>query len=522
MASRFPKTRGAQPAPVSELEQLEAELARLESAPAPTEIQTLEAELAGLEKSTKEAEPWYEDFGEGVAVSGMETYYGAKDLFGQMDDEDRATLKDWKEDAAESGWGTAGQVVGELGQFMVPGGAALKGVKGLNYLRNAGKAKKLATVAAAEGAVGAGVSGVRLPDEGETRLGNVALGAAGGAGGAYVGAGLARGLSKTMRGITKTPAAKQLISEGIELTPGQSATSQFVRGAENVMEVTPFLARGTKDAKKVAKEQWNQKILQEAAPDGAQITKLGTEGAKQLKDAVTKAYTDAWAGAGAVTRQTSIAIHGNLVTAAKRLSKSDTRVLQNVSDDIVKAVQSGDKKALQTMDDTLRRQIASAGTKKHELRAALQVARDTLRASAPDANQVALQAIDATYPAYLTARDAVKNSLDDAGVFTPSRLNKSVKKIGKNLAATGEAAVQKSAAEGMETVGRKEGGQPLEWFRRIASAVPSVLPMKTGGRAMLGQTAPQQAGLRMARNPRAQAMRELFSSGGVGATVANQ
>ena len=62
-------------------------------------------------------EAWYEDFGEGLAVSGMDTYYGIKDLVTDLDDEDRARLKDWKEDAAQSGWGTGGRVVGEMAQL---------------------------------------------------------------------------------------------------------------------------------------------------------------------------------------------------------------------------------------------------------------------------------------------------------------------------------------------------------------------------------------------------------------------
>jgi hypothetical protein len=116
----------------------------------------------------RDAEPWYEDFAEGVVSSGMGTYYGIKDLTVGMDDEDKARLKDWKEDAAQSGWGTAGNVVGEVAQLALPGGAALKGAKALNAagkLAKTAKALPLATDVLASSALGY----VKPPEEGKTR-----------------------------------------------------------------------------------------------------------------------------------------------------------------------------------------------------------------------------------------------------------------------------------------------------------------------------------------------------------------
>ena len=77
----------------------------------------------------KEEEAWYEDFGEGLVTSGKETYYGIKDLTIGLGDDDAADLKDWRDDAGESGWGTVGQVVGDIGQMVIPGAMGLKAAK---------------------------------------------------------------------------------------------------------------------------------------------------------------------------------------------------------------------------------------------------------------------------------------------------------------------------------------------------------------------------------------------------------
>ncbi len=525
MASNFPRTRGGRPPQMSRKDELLARKAELQAqqaqqaqqaAPVSRKDELLARKAELQSQIPKEKESGFEDFGEGLAVSVLEPYYGIKDLFGQHDEEGAARLKDWQDDAGESGWGTAGQVVGEMAQFAVPGGVALKGLKG------AGLAKGLlgaGTVAATEGGIGAGLGALRMPDEGETRLGNAAAEGAAGA----LGSGIATGIGAGIRGLTKTRAAQKLMDEGVELTPGQAAESKFVQGLESVMDITPILARGTKDARKVAKEQWNKKILQEAAPEGTQITELGTAGAKQMKDAVEEAYAEAWDGVGAVTSAASKPMYSTMAEAAKRLGKADGRVLRNVWNDVQKAVRTKDPKAFKTLDENLRRQINSAEPEKYELLTALKAARARLRESVPTANQTALKVIDDKYPSFLTARDAVKNSLDDAGVFTPSRLNKSIKKVGKNLAATGEAALQKSAAEGMETVGRKEGPQPLEWLRRLSGMFtgPPKSVMDAGGRAMFGQTAPQRFARHVGSAPMSRAIRKVATGGNIGQALVN-
>jgi len=402
---------------------------------------------------------------------------------------------------------------------MVPGGAALKGVKALSKLKNLSRLKKTGAVIAAEGVSAGAVGGTVLPEAGETRMENVLEAGAAGAIGAGVAPSIGRVFSKFARGAKKTPDAEKLLAEGVDLTPGQMAASPAISGLETVMEVTPFLARGTKKARKTAQESWNKKVMSEAAPEGATITETGTEGAKQMRNAVTNAYDKAWAGAGAFLPKKNKQMQNVLAKAKKTLSLDDARVLGNVMKEMNQLAATGGKKGSQTLDDILRRRIKSAGTDKYELSQILKEARATLRGSLGPKVKSKLATIDAKYPAYLTVRNAVGRAKQTDGLFTPAQLTTSVGTVGKRSAEIGEAAMQEAARVGRSTLGKKEGGAPLEWFRRIAGALPSPLPMKTAGRTLMGQTAPQRAVMRGVSDPRVQAMRELFSSGGASAAM---
>lgn len=478
------------------------------------QLQARKTQLAG----PKEKESGFEDFGEGLTVSGMEAYYGVKDLFGQMDDEDRATLKDWQEDAAESGWGTGGRVVGELAQFMVPGGAALKGVRGLSMLKKASNLKKTMAVMGAEGATAGGVGYTRLPDEeaGETRLGNMAKEGALG----VAGAGIIPLLSKGARGLTKTKEAMKLLDEGVDLTPGQMAQSQAISGLETAAEVTPFLARGTKLAKKKGTDSWNMNILNQAAPEGVEITKLGPEGGAQLKKAFNKAYDKAWQGSGKLSKANSDETITELAESAARLGTDDAKVLESTAREIALVLDKGvGNKGGKLIDDILRRRLKSTTPDKYDLTKALEEAKTGLRNRMPRKTREKLVKIDAQYPKYLTVRRAIDNSGKTDGVFTPNTLTQADKAISKGKSSVGESKFGEAARLGRATVGKKEGGAPLEWFRRIATAFPSPPGMPLAGRGLMGQTGLQKGAVRAASSPRAQQIRELMSGGGAAAAL---
>ena len=80
---------------------------------------------------------------------------------------------------------------------------------------------------------------MRLPGDGETREGNAALGAAM----SGVGSVLAKTLAKLGTGISKTPAAQQLLDAGVRPSPGAASAGTIVPLAEQAMASAPGLAR---------------------------------------------------------------------------------------------------------------------------------------------------------------------------------------------------------------------------------------------------------------------------------------
>jgi len=445
-------------------------------------------------------EPWYEDLAEGVAVAGMDTYYGIKDLAGKMDDEDRATLEDWKQDAAQSGWGTTGRVLGEVAQLAVPGSVGVKAARGLSAANKAiktARALPLATDVAAAAAHGA----VRLPQENESRGWN-ALSSAGAAGaGAMVAKPLQALIGKPM--FRRTAQAKKLMDEGVNLTPGMAAESELIKSAEAVMEVTPFLARGTKALREEAKEDWAGQVLKKAVPanmsDG--VTKIGQKGVKQASKLFKAGYAKAWGGADSLAPRTLPRVHLAASKGSRDMSKKDNRVVERVTDQISDLLKRNpDVNALKI--DQIIREALPTKPSKIDLRDTLTAMRDTLRAGLPDESLKSLGQLDKAWPKFLTVRKASRKASEKDGVFTPKQLLSSSSTVGKDaLAGIGKAPLQKAGQAGMATVGRDVGGQPLEWFRRVAAGTPTLLPLNTMGRISMGQTKPQSYLADLLRTP---------------------
>ena len=115
---------------------------------------------------SKEAEAWYEDFGEGLVTSLMKTGAGIKDLIVGLDEEDKALVADWAADAAESGWGKGGEVVGDIAQIALPAGVLVKAAK----VAGMAKAGSRTLPAIADIIASAGVAGIKAPTEDESRV----------------------------------------------------------------------------------------------------------------------------------------------------------------------------------------------------------------------------------------------------------------------------------------------------------------------------------------------------------------
>jgi len=65
---------------------------------------------------------------------------------------------------------------------------------------------------------------------------------------------------------------------------------------------------------------------------------------------------------------------------------------------------------------------------------------------------------------------------------------------GETRSALGTAPMLKQAVQGQATLGNSGRGELIGYLRRALNVLPTVMPLKTFGRGMLGQTGPQKVG----------------------------
>ncbi len=468
-----------------------------------TLIRDLKAKAQTMSKPKDSA---LEDFGEGLAVSGMKTYYGVKDLFGAMDDEDRATLKDWQDDASESGWGTAGQIVGDIGQTLLPGGAIAKGVKGLSKAKQLALGTRTAIDAGVAGALGA----TQIPDEGESRGTNAALGAAG----AAVGGAAGKVLSKAFRGINPSDEALFLKERGVSMTPSfASREGSPIRAAETWMKDKGLLSKSTLKQQQKGQQSWNLAALKEAAAPGkaGNITDIGYKGNQQLLDGFNESYAEAWSKAGRPKAEGIVKVINGITRNAPRLSDGAQKVLSNTLDDIKGLTKNYTPERMRSLDRYLRKSITkSRRDGDFELEEQLRNVRSGIRDSVNKEGSKLLKKIDAKYGDYLAVRDAGRVGLD--GQVTPQKLRKTVEavtaKSGRNKSFIGSPTMQKFADAGLATVGRRDPQPILNMRKALVQQGLGVPGLGVGGRAVMGETALQKGGVGLSK-ALADALRKL-------------
>lgn len=452
-------------------------------------------------------EPWYEDMAEGIGVSGLDLYYGIKSLGGELSAEDKAHLKDWKDDAAQSGYGTAGRILGEIAQMALPGGAVLKGVKALSKAVGMGRKASLGAAAAGEAGVGAGFGYARVPGEGEDR----ATGAVREAAGSLVGSGVGAALGKAYRGIRKTPEGEALIKQNVDVTPGQVAESPAVRGLEGIMDIAPGLSRGTKKAREEGIDSWALATMKQAAPNPDGITEIGTKGFNQSKGQIDKLYKDAWSDAGGVNKETSKAMRKEISGIYRVVPQDEKAVVQGIGQDI-KALTKGDPKPdkLKSIDTAISKQINKARDNP-KLVNDLQFLKDMLRDSMPPGVHDKLRNADSFYPKFLTIKKATYKARQNEGKFNPAQAIDASADVGKgtkNTIESGTSPLYDIIMAGKKTVGRKKEATPLSAIARISDIVPSP-PMKGMGNIVLGATPFQKGVQGLSKSPTLQNIKAL-------------
>ena len=466
---------------------------------------------AAKDEIKSEPDAWYEDFGEGLAVSGMGTWYGIKDLFGAMSDEDRKTLEDWKTDAGESIWGGIGQGVGEVAQIALPGGAALKGAKAL------GKAKR-ALPFLTDVAASAGHGALQATDVGETRLSN----ALGGGASAVAGSALARTLSKPFRGIKIDNDAKEMIEKGVRLTPGQSASGGLTQAMEQLGQWKIFTGKGVQRARQNAMQDWNLMTFKAATPPGKSIDKIGPEGVSDLKKAFDESYSQAWEKASQPTQVGTLKMWFKAIDAGNELNKESQDVLAKLLNDIKSFTFNYSPQKVVQFDKKLRKKINSAfDSNNRELGLVLKEMKMDLRKAIGNDFADQIKGIDDQYAKYRTIVKASSSdsALEQGGVFTPKQLISASKRVaGEDKAAMGMTPLRKEYLQGASTVGRKEYKPLIDMRKALVMNSPDLTAgaYQPFGMALMGMTNPQKA-LKKKLSPLAEMLRNSgYSSASFG------
>jgi hypothetical protein len=455
----------------------------------------------------------YTAFKQGLATSGIETGLGIKGLILGATKEDEDVLRMAREDAkAAGGWGTAGNVAGDIAQMAVPASKMAK----VGMLPGATRTAKAASMAG-QVALGAGFEGMQAPQEGQTRGEAAMMGGAG----AALGVGGGRVLDRALKGIKQTPEAEYLASIGARLTPGQAAEPGLVRTAEYVAGILPILSRTVAKQKESALDSLNFAVLNRAAAPGKTVDKTGHEGLKQIKKGFTETYGDAWAKAGQLD-QTALYDQIARQSAAKAISADAATPLKRIEEAFDSYLGGPTTKNLHGLDNKIRgeiRKIQDAKFPNIELLEHLKDMRGSLRSSiAPEAAE-ALRAIDQKYGAFKTIEAAAGSTagIKEGGSFGAKQLVKAVKKVGKqHRTAYGDAPLQEAAKAASQTIGRNDP-VPLMSFIRGASKnmqIPFASEMmldplmRKGADFAMGRTATQKVGTEVAKALRAMGITE--------------
>ncbi len=238
-------------------------------------------------------------FGKVAAGAGkaiVDTGRGIAGLFGA---DNRAAIEESRRVDAplmNTGAGMAGNIAGNVGMALLPGGA----LKGAGALANAARAPGAAAALGSAGgalvaptsikgaaALGAGVGAAQPALDMGERAQNIGLGALGGGGGTAA----VNGLSRVIRPNT-APAVNALMAEGVTPTPGQILGGGYKRVEEGLTSI-PIVGDAIKRGQTRAVQDLNAaafnralKPIGESLPKGMQ----GREAVEYVGDTLGKRY----------------------------------------------------------------------------------------------------------------------------------------------------------------------------------------------------------------------------------------
>lgn len=389
-----------------------------------------------------------------------------------------------------TGAGLAGNIAGNVVPAIIPGAAA---PAAMNTVRGAA-------------AVGGGM-GLLEPIAGdESRALNVAKGAGAGA----LGQKVAQGVGRVLSPQTREP-ARQLMEQGVQLTPGQilgGAVKRIEEGATSV----PLLGDVIRGAQRRSTESLNKVALQRAlTPIGEKVENVGYEGVKEVGKKLGQAYDDLLPKLRITSDPQLGDDVGRILENAKTLPKAEWDQLHAILNKQISKFDKAGRMSGETMKGVeselgqlSRGYRRDASFDKRQLGEAIEEMQAAIRSMVERANPEyagELAKINMGWANFLRVQRAAGAAGSKEGVFSAEALRGSVKALdpsrNKGAFARGDALMQDLARSGETVLGRTvpDSGTPFRLMNIAgAGALPYMDPLipLTVGAAALPYTQPLQ------------------------------
>lgn len=331
-----------------------------------------------------------ENVAAGAGKSIMDTGRGIGQLFGVVSQAEIDEANQRDKALMGTGGGLVGNIGGQVAQVAIPGTAALKVLP------------KVAGAAASGGLFAAS----QPVQQGDTRLGNTAQGAAFGAGGQAV----ASGVSALAKRGAASPQVQALYEKaraaGIPVNMAQLSDSRFLKTLQSTLERLPLTgAQGTRNAQQ---EAFNRAVSKTFGEDVPKVTRDVYAGAKGRIGGEFERLSSS----------NSLTIDDNLlgrlagvVDESIRFADEGTgKAVRNVVEDLLARVDGSGKvpgKAYQSIDSKLGQLMRAGGEKAHYLGQVRQAVREAMDASISPGDKFAWDTARRQYANLKTVRDLV-------------------------------------------------------------------------------------------------------------------
>jgi hypothetical protein len=424
------------------------------------------SEMSGYDQFMAGAGKSVADVGRGLKQIGTNIGHGVGLVSDETQQKVQADIDESRRlDAAlmNTKGGVAGDIAGTLATTLIPGGMAAKGAQAAGLARTANIAKTFVnpTTFKAAAAVGATQGALQPVASDESRLGNAAVGAAGGIGGT----GIAKGVSAVAQPVKNvlSAAAKKAVDTlekaGVPLDLAQKTGSRVARSAKLLLADNPLVGHG--EFPEVQKKAYNRAILKTIGEDAEAAT----------PDVMSSAQTRLGSVMDAVAERNPIKYDGTLevklanigANARKELEDSQFGVIKNQLDEVLnKAATNGeaiDGKAYQNIKQQLDRiSMGADQSKGHYARQIREALDEALERSAKGDDFAAIKEARKMYRRMKQIEPAIAN--DGSGDISAAKLANSL-------------GTKKGAAQ-------SKYGKGDQHLVELAQAGKAVLPEKVG------------------------------------------